>query len=177
VLDVPGFFSFAVGLVRPRIFVSREMVSALSVEQLDVVLAHEREHVRRRDALRSVCARAATFLLWPPHRRELLGALALSAEQACDEAAVDWCEDRWLVAATIVGVARHPSLAPRASGIRGFGGASIEARVRHLLDPPPAGRAPRLGRWLALAGVLAVASVHRLHHLAEHLVGALRLVS
>jgi len=65
-------FSFAYGLIKPRVVVSRGLVESATADELDAVLAHERYHVRNYDPLKVVLVRtlpSAFFFL--PILREL----------------------------------------------------------------------------------------------------------
>ncbi len=54
-----------VGLIRPRVVISPQIVQVLDAAVLAAALAHERAHVRHRDPLRLWLAQIATDLLWP----------------------------------------------------------------------------------------------------------------
>jgi protein TonB len=74
------------GAFRPRILLPRELVRALTEDELRAVLIHEAAHCRRRDPLLAHLQRMAQAsfffhpLLWPVLRR-----LRETAELACDE--------------------------------------------------------------------------------------------
>jgi hypothetical protein len=172
-LATPRPLSLCLGAWRPRIVVSEGLVRALAPTSLAVVLAHERAHARRRDALRTFAARALSWPHLPRVRRELLAALALASERACDEAAAESSGDRLLVAETILAVERlargeAPALAAS------FAGGVVPARVEGLLadaaPPVPARRA-----WLhgAAWAATAIPLLEPLHHGLEHLLGRL----
>jgi BlaR1 peptidase M56 len=172
VLPVDAPLSLCLGALRPHIIVSDGLVRALAPDSLAVVLAHERAHARRRDALRTLLARA---LSWPhlPHvRRELLAALALASERACDEAAVEGTGDRLRVAETILAVERllagAGAGAPRALAAS-FGDGAVPARIESLLAEPAA-RGDVRRAWLhaAAAGATAIPLAEPLHHALEH---------
>lgn len=55
--DEPFAFTFGLGL--PRVAVSRGLIEQLSPDELEAVVVHERYHVRARDPLKMVVARAA----------------------------------------------------------------------------------------------------------------------
>lgn len=162
---------FAAGIVRPRVLLSRGLFEALSPEERAVVLAHERAHVRRRDALVGAVVRALAVVHLPWVGRWLVRELEVAAEQACDEAAARCVADRVSVAATILTVervARHAGtwdLAPIAAA---FGARAVERRVEALLDEPVP--PPRL-RWLNVTSAAALGSslvlADELHHLTE----------
>ena len=81
--------AFTAGLWRPRIFVAAELTSVLDQPQLDVVLAHEAAHARRRDPLRLSALRfLACTLFYLPALRRLADDLADEAEIDADDAAV-----------------------------------------------------------------------------------------
>jgi beta-lactamase regulating signal transducer with metallopeptidase domain len=157
--------------------VSEGLVAALPSAGLACVLAHEREHARRRDALRALLARACSWPHPPRIRRALLDALRLASERACDEAAASRLGDRLLVAETILAVERLARRhEPPAEGVLAcaFGESDVAPRVEGLLaEPAPP---PRRGvAWAAAAVVaaLGLAAAGPLHHATEHLLRAL----
>jgi Zn-dependent protease with chaperone function len=169
--------SLTLGALRPRIVVSDGLVRALAPESLAVVLEHERSHVRRRDALRALLARATSWPHLPPVRRALLGALALATERACDEAAAQRTGDRLRVAETVLAVERLMQGAPPAAAVAlaaSFGDSAVPPRIESLLaEPPPLPDARRA--WLTAAACVATAIplIEPLHHATEHLLRAL----
>jgi hypothetical protein len=168
--------SLAVGAIRPHILVSQGLVDALPPAGLDCVLAHERAHARRRDALRALLAHAASWPLPPRLRRELLDALRLAAERACDEAAAAQAGDRLLVAETILAVerlARRPAVAAGTLACA-FGESDVAPRVESLLAEPGPALRRRFGFGVAAAlALLALGAADPLHHATEHLLRAL----
>jgi hypothetical protein len=167
--------SLAIGALRPRIVISEGLVAALPPAGLACVLAHEREHVRRRDALRALVARVASWAHSPPLRRPLLAELRLAAERACDEAAAEQVGDRLLVAETILGVERL--LSRRGAGGElacAFGESDVAPRVESLLAEPQ--HAPRRRPvWVTAAAAVAlcIAAAEPFHHAIEHLLNTL----
>ena len=80
--------AFTTGWWQPRVFVARDLPQRLSLDELESVLAHEAEHVRRRDPLRLFILRfLAGVLFWLPAIRRLVADLADEAEIAADDAA------------------------------------------------------------------------------------------
>ena len=161
-------FALTYGLLSPRTLISTTLLEALNPTQQTAVLAHEAEHLRRRDPLRHLIARLASTLVWPSVRREILDELLLSIEQTCDEKAAERVGDRIEVAETILAVEKlvggHPTAGPVALGIEG---GALPARVSNLLDGKPSPR-PRTGwLWVAILGVW-IAAAPSLHHEAEH---------
>jgi hypothetical protein len=77
-----------VGVLRPRVLLPHTWTE-WPAAKLSAVLAHEAAHVRRRDALVALAARLNRCLFWfNPLGWWLERQLAVTAEQACDEAAV-----------------------------------------------------------------------------------------
>jgi Zn-dependent protease with chaperone function len=175
VLAADAPLSVCLGAFRPRILVSDGLLRALAPPALAAVLAHERTHARRRDALRALLARALSWPHLPPVRRELLAALALASERACDEAAAEDTGDRLLVAETILAVERlHAGAgAPRLLAAS-FGDGAVPARIEGLLAEPPRPADPsRAALHAAAAVATAIPLVEPLHHAVEHGLGAL----
>lgn len=91
-LDSEEAFSFAYGLARPRVVVSRGLFEESDPEELRAVLEHERYHVRHLDPLKVVVARAASsayFFL--PALRGLRSRYAAASELAADRRAIRTC--------------------------------------------------------------------------------------
>jgi hypothetical protein len=175
VLAADAPLSVCLGALRPRIVVSDGLLRALAPASLAAVLAHERAHARRRDALRALLARALSWPHLPNVRRQLLAALALASERACDEAASESTGDRLLVAETILAVERlHAGAAPPALLAASFGDTAVPARIESLLSEPAAPAGARRA-WLHAAAAVstAIPLAAPLHHAVEHLLGAL----
>lgn len=161
----------AAGLLRPRVLVSRDLFQSLGDQQRAIVLAHERAHVRRRDAFVAVAARALAIFHLPAVARSLVREMAIAAEQACDEAAAQGVGDRLAVASTILAVERAAQYAAtrQLDGMAvAFGGCAVKRRVEALLGEP---RAPVSLRPFVIVLGLVAASVFalagELHHLTE----------
>src|SRR5438094_693631 len=73
------------GLSRPEVYISSYLIASLPSDMLEVVVAHERAHVRRRDGMIQFVAHISSLLHFPWARRRLLADLSLACEQACDK--------------------------------------------------------------------------------------------
>lgn len=82
--------AWCTGLLTPRIFLSDTLVEAFSPRELQVVLAHEHAHAKRRDNLRNLVVNWATLAWHPKRRRNFLQNLSHSTEAACDAAAASF---------------------------------------------------------------------------------------
>jgi Zn-dependent protease with chaperone function len=122
--------AFCAGLLRPRVFVSRGAVAALTPDQLDAVLAHEMHHVRRRDPLRLLVARVlADALFFLPVLRRAVDRYGALAEVAADEAALRRTGDRRAPLAAALLAFEAPAARPAVS--------IAPERVDHLTGQPP----------------------------------------
>jgi len=162
-------FALTVGWFRPRVLVSTALLGRLTPAQVEIVVAHERAHAERRDALTVTAARVLAIAHLPSVRRRILADLTLACEQACDEATAREFGDRLRVAETIVA-------AERASASRGsipaaglaFGGGEVVDRVESLLSAPVDGAGARRTPWILLAAGAALAAAARhVHHWTE----------
>ncbi len=78
--------AFTSGWWSPQIYVSTSLLSMLSAEELEAVLAHELGHVRRRDPMRQFAWRTlAGVLFWLPALRRLADELADESEILADD--------------------------------------------------------------------------------------------
>lgn len=169
-IDVQDPLSIAAGFRRGEVLVSSSLARSLPADALEVVLAHERAHLERRDGLWRLVARALSIGHLPPTRRCLLADFTLATEQACDEVAAHRLGDRLRVADAIVAVERlfRNVTSPPWTFAPSFGGSDVAARVESLLGDRRGGESARMRRWLLALVVLAVlGSAAPLHHATE----------
>ena len=167
--DAP--LSLTLGALRPRIVVSEGLLAALEPRAVEAVLAHERAHARRRDALRGLLARALSWPHLPAVRRALLAELALATERACDEAAAARSGDRLLVAETILAVEKGAGGRAHAGALAAaFGASAVPPRIESLLaEPAPLPRASRSWLFAGASAATLLPLAEPLHHATEHL--------
>jgi peptidase M48-like protein len=157
-----------VGVLRPQLFITRNVVGALTDEELAASVAHELGHWRALDNLKRLAMGAAPdFLAMTSVASDLERRWASASEHLADRGAcetvkvADRGRARCALASAIVKVARMtPPMAPTAEPISTLvDGGDIASRVRSLLDDgtPAAARPRSRRRWIA-AG-LAVAAL------------------
>lgn len=171
--DTP--FAATVGIIAPRVVLSRGLLDALPDEHLEAVLAHERAHVLRRDPLWKVLASIVTVPWLPKARRTLLADLELAAEQSCDEDAAEELGDRLSVAQAILAMERLLSgfSSPHRAVTSAFDNAPSIERVELLLDERKPTAPIRFDLLFVLLMAIALLSASSLHHTAESLLGLL----
>ena len=152
------------GLRKARVFVSRSVVKALTHDELDASLAHERAHHQARDNFKRLLVACSPDLLglWPGGR-EIERRWREAVEFAADARAASGSEGRGLVlASALLKVARMtPATGLQAAGSLFYDGAPIWERISRLLAPEVGEEpAPRLGRaWsVSLCGMTIVAA-------------------
>ncbi len=125
-----------IGVLQPRIVLPRAW-TAWSEVKLRAVLAHESAHIRRRDAVIALLARLNLCIFWfHPLAWWLERQLAVTAEQACDEAGVRALGECRAYAEVLLEIAETvrssgARLAWRGIGMTGAG--ALERRIDHLL--------------------------------------------
>jgi Peptidase family M48 len=179
-IDAEAPLMALVGVLRPRLLVTRGLVQALSPDELAASVAHEDGHWHAFDNLKRLLMRAAPDVLtFTRAARTIERRWASAAERAADRVAVGRSPAaRCALASALVKVARltPPAAAqapPRCEPISTLtDGGEIASRVEHLLTDaaPPRPRWSPLG-WTALlstaAGVaVGYAPVLRLVHSA-----------
>ena len=163
---VPGAGAFVVGWREPVVCLGESLTAALDDRAVRAVSAHEDAHRSRGDLWLRSAARVLAAGHLPATRRELLDALDLATEQACDERAGEVVADRLVVAQALLDAAR----------LQVGGGhclpAALDARVSALCAlPAPDAAAPWAPRVaLALAAALAASLwwSHQVHRVAEN---------
>ncbi len=180
-IDVPYPLVAIVGVLRPVLVVSRKVASGCSADDVQLIAAHERAHLRARDNLKRLLIDGCPDVVrWTRTGREIATAWSASAEDAADEAATGGDRRaRIALAAVLLRVARMAvsgSPAPRlASALVGLSG--VERRVRRLAEsgPRPSGS---LASLYVAAGIVAgaLASAAANHQLLAVTYGAAELI-
>lgn len=166
-VESDDWFAYALPGPGRRVAVSTALVAALEVEELDVVLAHERGHARHRHDRHLLIAELAACAVPPVEwmRRRLRFAL----ERWADEAAVEEVRgDRQRVASALAKVAVGPGAGSDA--VAAFNGLGVMARLEALLVPQDLRHE---ACYLASIGVGLVAVLSAAALQTHHLVGLL----
>jgi Zn-dependent protease with chaperone function len=131
-LDTPERFSFAYGVLTPRVVVSRGLIEGVSADELRAILEHELYHVCNLDPLKVVLVQAlsATFFFLPA-LDSLRASYLAGRELAADRRAVKACGCRSLVGA-LLKVVRGPDWS-ELDGVAAIGGTELlDIRVKQL---------------------------------------------
>ena len=144
-----------------KVILPRRFVDTASTEELDLIIAHERAHIRRRDPVWFLVLAALDAVFWmSPFFRSQTKACRFAAELACDEAVTRAAPQmRKAYAATLIRVLKHtaghaPTCAPAVFSPKTQG--DYQVRLSTIMRPEPVRRNRRA--VLALVA-LAVALV------------------
>lgn len=149
-------FSFAYGLVAPRVVVSTGLVDAVSREELDAVLEHERYHVRNLDPLKVLLARVLpSALFFLPALHDLRKRYAAGREIAADRRALE-IHGRRALAGALLKVVRGPGWSELGAAAAIGGTDLLDVRVAQL-ETGQEPDAPRMSLALAAASTVVVA--------------------
>jgi Zn-dependent protease with chaperone function len=141
-LAVPERFSFAYGVLTPRVAISQGLVEGVSDEELRAVLEHEHYHVCNLDPLKVVLVQAlsaAFFFL--PILDSLRARYLAGREFAADRRAVRACGRRPLVGA-LLKVVRGPDWS-ELEGVAAIGGSELLDVVSRIWKPASSRGSPR----------------------------------
>jgi Zn-dependent protease with chaperone function len=147
-----------VGVLRPRLLVTRPVLEVLTAEELDACVAHELGHRRAMDNLKRLAMRGAPDLLFITRAaRALERRWVAASEQIADRSAGHSEHVRCALASALVKVAR---ITPPVSSITEpisalVDGGDITERVQRLLDDAPAAPVSGTLRWLPVAAPAA----------------------
>jgi len=135
-IDSDTAAAFTLGLLIPTIIVSQPLADALTDQELNIVMEHERAHQHRRDPLRLWLFQAALTVYFPSTRKALFSAMELAIEQEADIHAARVSNDPFDVADTLIKVSRfsisnnNNALQPHACA---FNANNVEARIQLLV--------------------------------------------
>lgn len=153
-------FSFAYGLVAPRVVVSRGLLDSAEPAELLAVVEHERYHVRRLDPLKVVVARAAsTAYFFLPALRGLRRRYAAASELAADRRAMT-THGRGALAGALYRVVRGPDWTELSTAAALGGPELLDVRVGQIEsgeepDVDPVSRGQRVATAAVLLGIVA----------------------
>lgn len=164
---------FTMGWLKSSIFITEGLLKKCERRDVDIILAHEEEHARRKDNLRLLASKILVLIVPRFLSRRFTDDLQLYTEAACDLSTAKK-HGALNVAETLLRIQR---LAPRGFNIfgktlvSGFNGSEVEERILLLLKDRPRMKAGRFRPLLyALAMLLlAVALVDPIHHGVEWL--------
>ena len=118
---------------RPVVLLPAALLGRLPASQLDAVLAHEREHIARRDNLKAQLHALVEIAFWFHPLVWLIGRRLLDErERACDEAVVAKGHDPAEYAAGILEICRHCATLRSRQRIGALAG-NLTQRIRHIL--------------------------------------------
>ncbi len=166
--------AFVLGLIRPRIYLSRGLIRHTGRRDLESLIAHEDSHLRRRDPLRRWIASFGLAFHLPWIAGALERGLDAANEHAADADAARTLGDGRRIAEALVRLARLRVARPQLAV--GVSGSNLESRVRELLTPRPRSERPGAVLLTVLAlGVWAFAllAADQVHSAAEVLFRAI----
>lgn len=165
--------AFVIGLLSPKLYITRGLLAERASTHLASVLEHERAHMRRRDPLRRFVASFGLSFHLPGIARWLDRKLGCAQEMTADIEAARAVGSGHTVAQALVELSRQ-ARAPRVA--TAFAGSDIEARVMNLLDdrlrrdwPTP----PVLAMIAGATLIAVAAGADAVHHGVEMLLGLL----
>jgi beta-lactamase regulating signal transducer with metallopeptidase domain len=144
------------GCLRPIVLLPASAVSGLSMQQLELILAHELAHVRRHDYLVNMLQTGIeTLLFYHPATWWVSAQVRKERENCCDDVAVRLCGSGAAYVRALLAVAEQHATSKLALAATG---GSLVQRARRLLSPDAPQTIPqRAGAWLA--GILPMIAV------------------
>ncbi|HEX8843228.1 MAG TPA: M56 family metallopeptidase [Pyrinomonadaceae bacterium] len=139
-----------IGWLRPMILVPASMLTGLSTDQIEALLAHELAHIRRHDYLVNLLqTMVETLLFYHPAVWWISRQIRIEREHCCDDLAVETCGDVLIYARALATLEqfRHRRAEQFALAASGGGGPLLK-RVRRLLEAPRAS-VPNSSQWAA----------------------------
>ena len=154
-----------VGCFKPAVLLPASMLSGLSVQELEALLAHELAHIRRHDYLINIIQSVIeTLCFYHPAVWWLSHQVRLERENCCDDIAVGICGNPLVLARTLT---RMEEIRSRETGLAVAGsGGVLSSRIRRIVGGPavpngswwPAGMISILALGMLLGGMLLTTS-------------------
>lgn len=146
-----------VGWLRPVILVPASLLTGLSAEQVEALLAHELAHIRRHDYFFNLLqTMIETLLFYHPAVWWISRQVRVEREHCCDDLAVEACGDVLVYARALTELEQLRGHVSGQLALAATGG-SLLGRIRRLVETPRASTAHRASTWLA--GVMVLVAV------------------
>jgi beta-lactamase regulating signal transducer with metallopeptidase domain len=131
----------AMGMLKSVVLLPASALTALSPEQLEVVLAHELAHIRRADYLwNMVQTMIETLFFFHPAVWWVSGDLRRQRELCCDDAALECCADPVTYATALLRLEEERgSRLHLAMALDGHESCGLRARIARILGETPEG--------------------------------------
>jgi Zn-dependent protease with chaperone function len=147
-VDAAAPFSFAYGMTRPKVAVSRGLLDSVSAQELTAVLHHERYHVASHDPFKVVLARSLpSALFFLPALDDVRGRYVTGRELAADRRAIRTAGPETLAGALYKAISGPAELELGAAAAIG-GDDALDARVAQLESGSEPSQAPLSRRRL-----------------------------
>jgi hypothetical protein len=147
------------GLLKAVVLLPLHYVSQVPAGQLEMILAHELAHIRRRDYLVNLCQSVCDALFFfNPFFRVLSGIVRNEREYCCDDLATGVGGDARLMAVALTNLklmVRHPVLGLSAAPVR----SGFYRRVSRLIEPQGPNAVSVRGAWAGLLGAAVLVLV------------------
>ena len=147
---VPAMF----GCLKPVILLPGSVITGLTAQQLEAVLAHELAHIRRHDYFCNLVQTAIeTLLFFHPAVWWISRRIRIEREHCCDDVALALTNDPLLYAQSLTRVEelRHQPASPQPALTVAASGGSLLDRVCRILGTPRH-KAPQRGRVIGVTG-------------------------
>jgi beta-lactamase regulating signal transducer with metallopeptidase domain/peptidoglycan/xylan/chitin deacetylase (PgdA/CDA1 family) len=138
-----------IGWLRPVVLVPVGVLTALSIEQVEALLAHELAHIRRHDYLVNLLqVIVETLLFYHPAVWWVSRRIRLEREHCCDDLAVTTCGDVLGYARALTRLEQLRGHATAEQFMMAASGGSLIKRVRRLVQAPKR-ESRRASSWVA----------------------------
>lgn len=137
ILDSARSISFCAGFLSPHIYISQAIVDSLTLEQLEALLLHEKQHLENYDPLKTLVSRLfATVLFFIPFLQDILNGYLVEKEIAADQKAIRiQGHNRGIAGALNILIQENSSLPNTAWAVGGAD--SLEYRIESLFGTLP----------------------------------------
>lgn len=164
--------AFVAGFMRPKCYVTTGLLERVTRLELDIIIEHERAHIKHRDTQKKLLFAVLTSLFPKSVARSLNRLISVVMEQLAD-AHVSKSHCAFDIAETLIKAARTQSSAKSNMNFLVVSYVSVEdvdVRIRALVTPHAFRSSFPLGYgllFIALTAIASFAAVDGLHHMIE----------
>jgi beta-lactamase regulating signal transducer with metallopeptidase domain len=133
-----------VGFIRPLIFLPVALLTRLSPQQVETILLHELQHIRRNDYLINIGMMIfRTLFFFNPFARLFFRAVTKERELACDDSVLQWNYPVPVYAEALFALESFRQTSAFSLAADGNNPRLLADRIRRVAGLPASGRSPR----------------------------------
>ena len=158
-----------IGTLKPLILIPVSLISRLSSEQLEVIIAHELAHLKRNDFLINIFQSFVDIVFFYHPAMWLFSAqIRKERENCCDDMAIKITGNKILLAKTLIQIQEGLAISPRLALAFGENTFSLKDRILRIVGVSSGQNPFKEGIWVAMGLLITFWAFAKSNNLSEN---------